>query len=83
MIFIDKEHEQKKKYNERSITNMTYSIVILDATGKKIGELPTATPAQVLNLLGKGFTCIDITNNMPLTEQEVSSIVGVIDGLIN
>lgn len=61
---------------------MTYSIVILDSTGKKIGELPTATPAQVLNLIGKGFTCVDITTNKPLTEYEVSSTVGVIDGLI-
>lgn len=61
---------------------MTYSIVILDSTGKKIGELPTATPAQVLNLIGKGFTCVDITTNKPLTEYEVSSAVGVIDGLI-
>lgn len=62
---------------------MTYSIIILDAVGKKIGELPTATPAQVLNLLGKGFTCIDITTNKPLTEYEVSSVVGIADGLIN
>lgn len=62
---------------------MTYSIVILDASGKKIGELPTATPSQVLNLLGKGFTCVDITTNMPLSESEVSAIVGVTDGLIN
>lgn len=62
---------------------MTYSIVILDASGKKIGELPTATSAQVLNLLGKGFTCIDITTNMPLSESEVSAVVGVTDGLIN
>ena len=61
---------------------MTYSIVILDSTGKKIGELPTASPAQVLNLIGKGFTCVDITTNKPLTEYEVSSTVGVIDGLI-
>jgi hypothetical protein len=61
---------------------MTYSIVILDSTGKKIGELPTASPAQVLNLIGKGFTCIDITTNKPLTEYEVSSAVGVVDGLI-
>lgn len=61
---------------------MTYSIVILDSSGKKIGELPTATPVQVLNLIGKGFTCIDITTNMPLSEEQVSSVVGVIDGLI-
>lgn len=61
---------------------MTYSIVILDSAGKKIGELPTASPAQVLNLIGKGFTCIDITTNKPLTEYEVSSTVGVTDGLI-
>ena len=61
---------------------MTYSIVILDSAGKKIGELPTATPAQVLNLLGKGFTVIDITTRQPLTEEQVSAVVGVIDGLI-
>lgn len=64
------------------IVTMTYSIVILDACGKKVGELPTATPSEVLNLLGKGFTCIDITTRQPLTEEQVSGLVGVIDGLI-
>jgi hypothetical protein len=61
---------------------MTYSIVILDSVGKKVGELPTATPTQVLNLLGKGFTVIDITTRQPLTVEQVSAVVGVIDGLI-
>lgn len=62
---------------------MTYSIVILDSVGKKIGELPTATPAEVLNLIGKGFTCIDITTRQPLSAEQVSAMVGVSDGLIN
>jgi hypothetical protein len=61
---------------------MTYSIVILDSLGKKVGELPTATPTQVLNLLGKGFTVIDITTRLPITEDQITAVIGVIDGLI-
>lgn len=62
---------------------MSYSIIILDIHGKKVGELMTATSDEVIKFINKGFTVIDITSRVPLTEQDVMSTVGVSDGVIN
>lgn len=62
---------------------MSYSIIILDSHGKKVGELMTATSDEVIKFINKGFTVIDIASRVPLTEQDVMSTVGVSDGVIN
>lgn len=62
---------------------MTYSIIILDIHGKKVGELMTATSDEVIKFINKGFTVIDIASRASLTEQDVMSTVGVSDGVIN
>ena len=61
----------------------TYSITILDQQGKKIGELMTATPTDILQFINKGFTVIDRMTGQELTEASVSSVIGVSDGLIS
>lgn len=62
---------------------MSYSIIILDIHGKKVGELMTATSDEVIKFINKGFTVIDIASRVPLTEQDVMSTIGVSDGVIN
>mgnify|MGYP004547169761 FL=1 len=62
---------------------MTYSIIILDNHGKKVGELMTATSDEVVKFINKGFTVIDRASGISLTEQDVMSAVGVSDGVIN
>lgn len=62
---------------------MTYSIIILDIHGDKVGELMTATRDEVLKFINKGFIVIDLASRVPLTEQDVMSAVGVSDGVIN
>lgn len=62
---------------------MTYSIIILDNHGKKVGELMTATSDEVIKFINKGFTVIDRASGISLTEQDVMSTVGVSDGVIN
>lgn len=61
----------------------TYSIIILDNQGKKIGELMTASCTEIMKLINKGFSVIDRLTNQQLTEASMSSMVGVSDGLIN
>lgn len=61
----------------------TYSITILDQSGKKIGELMTATQTEILQFINKGFTVIDRATSSELTSDMVSSTIGVSDGLIN
>ena len=62
---------------------MTYSIIILDNHGKKVGELMTATSDEVIKLMNKGFIVIDRASGISLTEQDVMSAVGVSDGVID
>lgn len=60
----------------------TYSIEILDQNNKKIGELPTASSSEVLKFINKGFIVIDRMTGQQLTESNVTSSIGVSDGLI-
>lgn len=62
---------------------MKYSIEILDQNNKKIGELPTATSSEVLQFINKGFIVIDRMTGQRLTESNVTSSIGVSDGLID
>ncbi len=62
---------------------MSYSIIILDNHGKKVGELMTATSDEVIKFINKGFTVIDRASGISLTEQDVMSTVGVSDGVID
>lgn len=62
---------------------MKYSIEILDQNNKKIGELPTATSSEVLQFINKGFIVIDRMTGQQLTELNVTSSIGVSDGLID
>lgn len=62
---------------------MTYSIIILDSAGKKLGELMTATQTEILQYINKGFTVIDRTTNQPITAESISATIGVSDGVIN
>lgn len=62
---------------------MTYSIIILDIHGDKVGELMTATRDEVLKFINKGFIVIDLASRVSLTEQDVMSATGVSDGVIN
>ena len=62
---------------------MTYSIIILDIHGDKVGELMTATRDEVLKFINKGFIVIDLASRVSLTEQDVMSTAGVSDGVIN
>lgn len=62
---------------------MSYSIIILDNHGKKVGELMTATSDEVIKFINKGFTVVDRASGISLTEQDVMSTVGVSDGVIN
>lgn len=61
----------------------TYSIQIVDDSGNQIGELMTATPNEIIKLINKGFIVIDKMTGSRLTEQMMTSVVGVSDGLIN
>lgn len=61
----------------------TFSVIIKDNTGKKVGELPTASNAEILNLINKGFNVVDITTDQEFTQEMVSAEIGVSDGVIN
>jgi len=81
ILFVNK---RKRQFNERSVIIMkTYSITILDQSGKKIGELMTATQTEILQFINKGFTVVDRATGSELTSNMVSSTIGVSDGLIN
>lgn len=62
---------------------MTYSIKIFDTQGSVIGELPTATPQDIMKYINKGFIVVDINTNKSLTMEDVAETVGVSDGLID
>ena len=62
---------------------MTYSIKIFDTQGSVIGELPTATPQDIMKYINKGFIVVDINTNKSLTMEDVAETIGVSDGLID
>ena len=45
----------------------TYSITILDQSGKKIGELMTATQTEIMQFINKGFTVVDRSTGSSIT----------------
>ena len=60
-----------------------YAIKILDSISEKIvGELMTATPTEILTLIGKGFKVIDISNGEEITTESVSPMIGVSESII-
>lgn len=61
---------------------MTYSIKIVDDKGTLIGKLMTASSSDILNLIGKGFTIIDIHTDKEITAEDVSSVVGISESVI-
>lgn len=61
---------------------MTYSITIQDKMGKKVGELPMASPNDVLNLINKGFIVINNYTGTPINISEVQSMIGVSECVI-
>lgn len=81
---IDMRYRDKRKDSTKGVLiEMSYSIIILDIFGKKIGELMTATSDEVIKLMNKGFIVIDRASGISLTEQDVMSAVGVSDGVID
>lgn len=61
---------------------MTYSITIQDKMGKKVGELPMATPSEVAQLINKGFIVINNYTGTPINISEVQSTIGVSECII-
>lgn len=61
---------------------MSYAVKIVDANGSLIGELMTASADDILKLIGKGFTVINIKTNQPITAEEVASVVGISESVI-
>ena len=61
---------------------MTYSITIQDKMGKKVGELPMASPSDVLNLINKGFIVINNYTGTPISISEVQNMIGVSECVI-
>lgn len=62
---------------------MTYSIKIFDDKGGLIGQLPTATPQDIMKYINKGFIVKDINTGREITLADVNSNVGVSDGFID
>lgn len=75
--------DKRKDSTKGVLIEMSYSIIILDNHGKKVGELMTATSDEVIKLMNKGFIVIDRSSGISLTEQDVMSTVGVSDGVID
>lgn len=61
----------------------TYSITILDQSGKKIGELMTATQTEIMQFINKGFTVVDRSTGSNITIDSLSSTIGVSECIIN
>ena len=60
----------------------SYNISILSADGKIVGKLPTASAAEVSNLINKGFVVINNYTNTPIDITEVTSTIGVSECVI-
>lgn len=60
----------------------SYSIIILDNEGKRIGELPAATQTEILQYINKGFTVVNRVNNEVITQESMVDTLGVSDGCI-
>lgn len=61
---------------------MEYAVKILDKKGTFIGELPTASPDDILKLIGKGFTVVDMRTEQPITPDEIASTVGISESVM-
>ena len=61
---------------------MTYSVTIQDKMGKKVGELPMATPSDVVTLINKGFIVINNYTGTPISINEVQGTIGVSECII-
>lgn len=61
---------------------MIYAIQIKDSTNKNVGELMTASISDILALLNKGMIVTDKNTGHQFTIEEVSSMIGVSDGLV-
>lgn len=59
-----------------------YSIKIIDTNGSPIGELMNASAEDVLKFIAKGFRVIDIHDESEITEDMVTTRLGVSDGTI-
>lgn len=62
---------------------MTHSVKIMDTNNKLIGKLMTASDTDILKYLEKGFVVIDTKTGAYLTEEDVTSKIGVSDGVID
>ncbi len=62
---------------------MTHSVKIMDTNNKLIGKLMTASDTDILKYLEKGFVVIDTKTGAYLTEEDVTSEIGVSDGVID
>lgn len=61
---------------------MEYAVKIIDKKGTFIGELPTATPDDILKLIGKGFTVVDMRTEQYITAEDVASVVGISESVM-
>ena len=88
ILYLNCENNTTVIFNERQVIKMnsdfTYQYLqIFDKNNDQIGELMTATPNDVLKYINKGFKVIEKSSGMQLTEDMVTSTMGVSDGLIN
>ena len=61
---------------------MTHAVKIMDSNNKPIGELMTASDTDILTYLQKGFVVIDTKTGAYLTEEDITTELGVSDGAI-
>lgn len=59
-----------------------YAIKIVDANGKNVGELMTASLSDIMSLMDKGMTVIDQNTGMEYTKEGVCSMMGVSEGVM-
>ena len=65
---------------------MNYAIKILDSKNNIVGELMTATPAQIVKLINKGMTVLDMHLGTVITTELLNLTpdnIGVSEGFIN
>lgn len=61
---------------------MTHAVKIMDSNNKPIGELMTASDTDILKYLQKGFVVIDTKTGAYLTEESITTELGMSDGVI-
>lgn len=59
-----------------------YSIKIFDSNGTLIGELPTASPQDIMKYINKGFIVKNLETGNIMKLEDISSMVGVSEGFI-